>query len=181
MKQCWFCKESVPDKTVVCASCGRRQRPDHMRSEDKASDEPKEMKRMFCTNCGSPLEEKHKFCWNCGHSRSRGAPVEETVWETCVIKYEGVQKSGWFGPGKARWWAEATGPKGTYRAGESAPWQTGVFDQEIRIPTGPHNHYYAPATAALDALANELVADGWEPTGPYGASYWTKRYRRRIR
>lgn len=178
MKKCFFCKEWIQDEKSVCPFCGRRQASAPSQSEDSTRVRPKERKGMFCTNCGAELDAKHKFYWNCGHSQTRGTQVEEPVWETCIITYEGVAQSGWFGPGKARWCARATGPEGSYRAGESRPFDAGVWGEEVSVSTHPKDSLSPdPAMVALNELASRLVAEGWEATGLYGASYWTRQYR----
>ena len=138
-------------------------------------------KAKFCTQCGVKLEEAHKFCWNCGHPRAGGAPAEEPVWETCTIAYkaykDGLLLLGF--PGEAKWLAKATGPNGSYQADESPPFMARVHKGVVQIPVGG-DLWYAEALQALDELASKLVADGWEPTGSYGGSYWSKQYRRRI-
>lgn len=200
MKKCDFCKELLSHETVVCPYCGRRQ--SSVPGQPEESHDPKPVrtkpvqrtvsasttraagrrKGRFCSECGSELQDSHKFCWNCGHSRTGSAPVQEPVWETCIIAPEAVKKTGSFSAGSARWCATATGPKGRYRAGVSKPFLAYVTDQEVTIATHPKESVHPREEfLALDALASRLVAEGWEPTGQYGASYWTKQYRRRIR
>jgi RNA polymerase subunit RPABC4/transcription elongation factor Spt4 len=178
VKKCSFCGELVPDDTVICRWCGRKQTPTPALAEEKMTDKPK---GIFCYSCGTQLPAGANFCWNCGKSQKMDTQLNTPEWETCMISYEGVKQSGWFGPGKARWWAKASGPKGNYRAGESTPFQAGVFDQEVTLPTGTHHPWFREVTMALDALTNKLLTDGWEPSMPYGAMYWNLRFRRRIR
>jgi hypothetical protein len=134
---------------------------------------------MYCSKCGTKLPDEANFCWKCGKSQKEGIPNGELQWERCYITYEGVQQSGWISTGKARWWANVTGPEGSYRAGASSTFDAGVFNQEVEVPTGPHDYAYRRAITALDELVNKLVADGWEPISSMGEPYWNKQFRRR--
>ena len=174
----------VPDEDIANKERARQESSAQpAESQRRQGIAPQEPKGRFCTQCGSELEDSHKFCSNCGHPRTGAAPVEEPVWETCVILAEVAAEAKFpIHGGQARWWAKATGPQRTYRAGESPVWHTRVKRGTFEIPEDSEfTHWgYLEALQALNELASQLVADGWEPAGTYGGSYWTRQYRRHI-
>ena len=102
-----------------------------------------------------------------------------------MIACEAVRDNKFLGSysGRARWWAKATGPDGSYRAGESPIFAARVLKGvvEIPVPTPYYTHLiYVEAHEALDKLIGELIADGWEPAGQFGGSYWQWQYRHRM-
>jgi ribosomal protein L40E len=184
MKKCSFCGESIPDETVVCRWYGRKQTQISTKPDEKKADK---LKRLFCYRCGTQLPDQANYCWKCGNPRKEGTQAKSPEWETCTITYEAVRNNKFLGShsGQARWWAKATRPRESYRAGESPIFYASVEKGVVEIPysnPGFSAHLtYIDTLKVLDVLTNKLIADGWEPTGTYGASYWKRQYRRRIR
>jgi hypothetical protein len=107
------------------------------------------------------------FCAECGTAVERSAyPVR---WEYCEIGWTRAQVEHSQG-NQLYFWAEATGPKGTYDAGISPnangqeP-ESGATDQR----------------QAFDALIRQLVRDGWVPLPNNGPDWYSRKFRRQVR
>lgn len=124
---------------------------------------------MFCVNCGTQIPDAARFCGRCGAPQPRPDPRAPT-WEICEIAWRRRTHRVIFDD-DCEFWAAANGADGPYSAGVSPRW--GLFVP----PPSPAD----PATAAAHrALVEELIQEGWQPTGERGDSWWTLRFRRPV-
>jgi hypothetical protein len=91
-------------------------------------------------------------------------------WERCLVRAECAPDGGW--RARCRFWADAIGPAGPYRAGESPAFAEG----RDHDPVGEH----AASWAALEGLVVRLRADGWAPFRGGGTPWYAHRFRRRL-
>jgi hypothetical protein len=129
---------------------------------------------MYCMNCGTQLPDTAKFCAKCGQPTATNAsavPVPEPnveCWETCEIVFAVIRKP-LFGEAELHFIAQAAGPHGGYKAGESL-----VFKGS---PDGPQPDNLRHA-AALSDLVKSMVRDGWELEGESGQAWYSQKFRR---
>lgn len=112
-----------------------------------------------------------------GVRKRRSAPSR---FELCQIQWSLVQKKAFSGK-SYRFWADAIGPKGLYKAGES-PVFVGNTTGKKTSPNSYPQYYVtrtAQAVAAFDALAADLWHDGWQPSG-VGRFWHDVRFRRVV-
>ncbi len=136
---------------------------------------------MFCYNCGIQLPDEASFCWKCGKPQKQESETtepkqgEESKLEICEIVSKKVRQGGVFSGDSFIFWARAIGPKGQYDAGQSETF-TGYYGGSYSYPDSERNDNQD----ALKGLIDELVKDGWAPTGDRGSDWWSYRFRRRI-
>src|SRR4051794_2540924 len=93
---------------------------------------------MFCSNCGATLDANARFCRQCGDPQQQAdapaatrllgssplaAATNEGGGELCASEHEILEPGGLLTKTQARYWARATGPRGTYSAGKTPPLQ----------------------------------------------------------
>lgn len=125
---------------------------------------------MLCPRCAAQLPDQASFRWQCGLAQTPGRETAEETWETCQITYRVQPSSGWWPAGWCIFWAEASGPRGSYAAGEAA---RGVSAGDV----------YAGRPSARQAhagLLEALIKAGWEPLEQQSPLWWNTRLRRRI-
>jgi hypothetical protein len=124
---------------------------------------------MFCSKCGAQLPDDANFCNKCGNSMAGASTAPKESWEHCEIQY--VTKHSLLLTLKARFYAEAIGPKGTYCAASSDVWlnHTLLFAAHHR-----------PTSEAYEGVVQALVQSGWEPVAEKGSAWFNKRFRRRA-
>jgi hypothetical protein len=124
---------------------------------------------MYCGKCGTELPEEASFCLKCGKSQKPDVVSVELKYETCEIT--------WTASGvifrKSYFWAKAIGSKGIYDAGKS-----NIFLTSSGV--GP-DIGYKDVVAAHTALVNNLVGDGWGPTGDRGNAWYSLRFQRLVK
>ena len=128
---------------------------------------------MFCQNCGDQISGEVNFCPKCGHPQKGGSQAQAQPAEYCQITYQ--LKTGFIQT--FQFWAQATGPRGTYNAGESATWTSSPNLSGLlmfpHVPVGNNQKHLA-----LHAeLVNKLVQDGWKPIGR-GERWWQDKFQR---
>lgn len=123
---------------------------------------------MYCVNCGTQLPDDANFCLKCGKPqklRVQGQ-TKEPKWETCEIDCYVVKRTWAYS--YLAFIAEAYGPNGKYRAGETSA--------SIRNwPVGSRTE-----TILLDGLVQKLLKDRWEYVGQFGDKWYQKRLRRLV-
>lgn len=131
---------------------------------------------MYCSSCGKENVNDAAFCAYCG--KSINSSTQETTnqfsWEYCEIMWNYKQK---LFTASAQFWARAIGKNGVYNAGES-PKYTITDYHPGGNPLFKNENFNA--STAFNTLVNQLISDGWEPTGPIGDS-WTQKFRRKIK
>lgn len=98
--------------------------------------------------------------------------------EIARILYESasVQIQGMFGPKQGdgfRFWAQAVGPGGRYRAAQSPTFAAAKGE------SSPSSSSSSEAGAALDELIRRLWSDGWQPTS-FGREWYQLIFRRPV-
>lgn len=92
---------------------------------------------------------------------------------TCIITYEVISQDVPNSNDKFLFWADAFGLNGSYDAGGSE-----VFQQPPGSDEGPSENNKA-AVSALNALINQLTANGWEHIG-VGEYWYSHQFQQRL-
>jgi hypothetical protein len=138
---------------------------------------------VFCSNCGAQLSNESNFCSKCGKPQKDGVVGYQSVPERieyCQIRYDREKTSiqgifnflfdgGFDSPNShIMFWADASGPNGTYNAG-STEWVTTLKG----YPIGTEHSWIH------SILKNKLLAENWEQIGS-GERWYNDKFRRRI-
>jgi hypothetical protein len=97
-------------------------------------------------------------------------------WETCTI-VRSVFRTDVDGNKRVEegyFYADAVGVKGVFAAGDSP-----IFGNRWYWQDSQWHWASSGERSALGFLVNQLVKDGWEPTGA-GSEWWEKHFRRRV-
>jgi hypothetical protein len=116
---------------------------------------------MRCGTCGATLPDDARFCDRCGtcqgtplaRATAVAAPPDEQ-WEVCEI-------------GTKVFWSRE---RFVARAGGREVASVGAVDHFLPLSAN---------LAAVERLAADLVAAGWDPL-PGGARWYSRRFRRRV-
>jgi hypothetical protein len=127
---------------------------------------------MVCSNCGTQLPNAASYCWHCGVPQRPGLSPPMLERETCEIEFKTVKVGR---RTQIVFWAKAYGPKGTYFAGESTP-----FDGEYDGAPFQAGHKMDVAEGCLQDLIQRLLKDGWEYE-TRGPGYWQRLFHRWVR
>lgn len=140
-----------------------------------------------CQSCGGSYADEFKFCPHCGHAKPEPISVtSDDVWEMCEIKLvRGKAVVGKLNLAKilsvepmADLWLEASaiGPQGVYVAAstERLTWR------DVRMSNGVFIDVSPRAQPKLDALIQQLVDNGWQPTGR-GDKWYGQRFKRKVK
>jgi hypothetical protein len=136
---------------------------------------------MDCPECGEQLAAAANFCSQCGAALRPGLarPAESERWETCQIRAEHLRDLGRFAHETLfAYFAEASGPKGVYRAATSPEFKAIAYNIVLKAPISPRRSG-EPCEETLTAFIAALTRDGWEPTGDHGDHWYSHRFRRR--
>src|SRR5688572_22583265 len=131
---------------------------------------------MYCSACGKELPDDANFCLKCGRPQRPDVRSDAPTYETCEIKFWDQGKPGGFFRDRTYetvYWADAIGPTGRYRAGESDP-----------VPGSPRGGWGQPNQSHMpvwETLIAHLTGDGWESVGPGDGPWYGHRFRRRVR
>jgi len=136
---------------------------------------------VICPSCATQLPDDADFCLRCGQpQQAQPAPGN---WDACIIACALVDDAHlfaswlssrqWYRSARYKFIAEASGPAGTYLAGESP-----VF--ETRPDVTPHQGDQA-AVAAHHALFRSLIEAGWQPANQRGKEWYGQQFRRPVR
>lgn len=135
----------------------------------------------ICIGCGGSYDDNFKFCPYCGRAKPQPERLQISVelhttnkWETCKVVRSVFRTDV---DGKRRieegyFYADAVGMKGGFTAGDSP-----VFGNRWYWQDSQWHWANSEERAALDFLVNQLVRDGWEPTGA-SSEWWEKHFRR---
>ena len=126
---------------------------------------------MYCSQCGTQLSDDANFCLKCGKPQKPNIQVNEIKWDTCEIVYDTISKGGLFSNARMKFWADAIGQEGSYNAGVSI-----LFEQYV---PPPESNNQRTVNIHRDFI-QQLVTDGWEPTGDRGNDWWSYRFRRKA-
>src|SRR6476660_5187472 len=126
---------------------------------------PTGMGTMNCTFCNTELPSGAVRCWKCGATQGARAPAAAPRWETCEVRLR--QDTGFFSTG-GKFLAEAQGPQGAHTLGTSPQFAP------------PYREDNTAAFAALQAITDQLVQDGWERVQPPGEEWYSYRFRRQL-
>lgn len=126
---------------------------------------------MLCPRCATRLPDQASFCWQCGLAQKPDQAAAEQTWEMCQITYRVLPSSSWWPAGHCMFWAEASGPEGTYSAGEAAH---GVSAGDLYAGRPKARQVHA-------ALLQQLIQAGWEPLEAQSPLWWNTRLRRLIK
>src|SRR5262249_7196932 len=118
------------------------------------------------------LPAEASFCLKCGAPQGADTPAEDLPLESCEIRWEWAG-GNWLTGRKARFWADAVGPSGTYSVGSSPSFAGSPIDKK-----GERNQKAVPAH---EALVRELVQAAWELANPRGSDWYSLRFQRRTR
>lgn len=139
-----------------------------------------------CKGCGGSYDDNFKFCPYCGRAKPEPEAVKIQVsvssidkWETCKITRQTLRDwdDGWsIGGLTAYFRAEAIGSKGVFIPGES-PRFLGVYHR--KEPGYSWELKKSGDRLAYSFFVNQLIKDGWEPTGT-GEKWWESQFRRRF-
>jgi hypothetical protein len=131
---------------------------------------------MYCGNCGKSIPEDARYCCYCGKSTDPNSQNnnDKFIWEYCEIAWAGKYSKFRTLWSDAYFWAKAIGKKGVYNAGESPRFKShavgyGQTDKEKQIAVTDHT-----------ILIEQLIKDGWEPTGELGSIWWDQKFRRKV-
>jgi hypothetical protein len=119
-----------------------------------------------CVQCDTGLRDEATFCWRCGlvrrvvHTPAAGL----VAYEACAIVFGKSVEAG-----KMVFQARVVDDSGTYPVLESEPLQYESM-----------SYLGGESRVLLDRLVANLVSQGWEALGTYGAFYWDQRLRRRL-
>ena len=125
---------------------------------------------MLCPKCATQLPDQARYCWHCGLAHPPGCSAHEGVWETCQIRCRVIESVGWWPSGRCLFWAEASGPRGRYSAGEA----------ERSVSAGDLYAGRPPARRVHAALLESLIQTGWELIESQSPLWWNIRLRRRV-
>ncbi|MCX6032986.1 MAG: zinc ribbon domain-containing protein [Chloroflexi bacterium] len=160
---CPACGTAFAAGTRFCPNDGNPLAPDHLTQQADA----------FCANCGARLSKGTRFCPDCGATQKEATLTRGKRVTTCEIVF--VQTASGLTGAKGCFEAKAIGPSGTYSAGLSQVFQTGLN------ASGPDIKASNKQVMELHReLIDRLVNEGWEPTGDRGAEWWNQRFRRQI-
>jgi hypothetical protein len=138
---------------------------------------------MDCPTCGAPVAADANYCSRCGVALRPGLarPGASDPWETCQIRAEHLRGVGVFSPYTVfAYFAEATGPRGVYRAATSPEFEAIAYNIVLKVPISPRTTR-EPCEETLKAFIATLAENGWEPIGEHGDHWYSHRFRRRAR
>jgi len=160
--QCPTCGKTFAAGTQFCPIDGTPISPDQFHKKFP----------LFCISCGAQLPDEANFCLKCGKPQKAIAQADSFRWETCEIIF--VQLSAGLGGAKGYFEAKAIGPNGTYSAGVGQTFGAG-FGTWAPDATNPK------VVGLHNVFIDQLVGEGWEPSGDRGTDWWNQRFRRRIK
>jgi hypothetical protein len=141
---------------------------------------------ITCPECRKDISDQAPACIHCGYPLRAATPAQEPEWETCQIEWSNAETFMGL-PKTQRFWAAAVSPiVGQYSAADSSAFKQGWSTTNTLNFLGKVSDFNPKADdkASLRAHAeviDQLVKEGWEPTGLKGHHWWQDRFRRRAR
>jgi hypothetical protein len=128
---------------------------------------------VYCASCGTHLPDDANYCLKCGRPQREEVKGTAFRWETCTIDIAYTKRG--FLTQKVKLWADATGPRGSYRVAESPDFEP-YFGQPLWDEKAQHSKVQQP----LNELISKLLSEGWEPLPNKGELWYNLRFRRRA-